>query len=162
MKIDGLNVDGFLLPGHVSVIIDIEDYRSPFEQFRIPCVISGFEWVDILQSIHMLITQIESGNPRLENGYPQVVSSYRNRKAQQLIQEVFETVDTAWRGIGTIPGSGLEIRETFAEFDAREAFELKIPDAPEPKGGACADILTGLKTPPDCLSLAKIPSRLKS
>jgi hydrogenase expression/formation protein HypD len=156
MGIDGVNVAGFLLPGHVSVIIGLEAYRPFFERYRIPCVVSGFEAVDILHSIQLLIEQIEASEPRLENGYPRAVTSEGNKKAQQMIQKVFEPVDAPWRGIGSIPESGLKIREEFSAFDAKIAFEVEVPETPEPAGCACGQILAGLKTPPECSLYKKV------
>lgn len=156
MGIDGVNVDGFLLPGHVSVIIGLEAYRPFFERYRIPCVVSGFEAVDILHSILLLIEQIESREPRLENGYPRAVTTPGNQKAQQMILQVFESVDASWRGIGSIPDSGLKIREAFSAFDAKIEFELEVPEAPEPAGCVCGQILAGLKTPPECSLYRKV------
>lgn len=150
METKGVKIDGFILPGHVSVIIGINAYSSFFDQYKIPCVIAGFEPIDLLQAISMLVEQIETGKPSLGNGYQRAVTDVGNVKAQSVMGEVFETIDASWRGIGIIPESGLKIRKTFASFDAQKMIEINVPDAEEPKGCACGEILTGLKTPPEC------------
>ena len=150
MKVKGTKIDGFILPGHVSVIIGIKAYLPFFEQYQIPCVIAGFEPVDILQAILMLVEQIETGGPELVNGYKRAVTFDGNQKAQKIMEDVFETIDANWRGIGTIPKSGLTIREEFEAYDARKVFEIEITDSMDPKGCACGEILTGLKIPSEC------------
>ncbi|MFO7714754.1 hydrogenase formation protein HypD [Desulfosarcina sp.] len=145
-----INIDGFLLPGHVSVIIGMDAYRPFFEAHRVPCVVAGFEPADLLQSIAMLVDQVESGQPALENAYPRAVSPTGNPKAMAVMGEVFAVCDADWRGIGSIPGSGLAIREKYAAFDAVRVFDIRLKPAPEPKGCACGEILTGVKIPPQC------------
>ncbi|MES0445510.1 MAG: hydrogenase formation protein HypD [Desulfobacterales bacterium] len=150
MKVKETKIDGFILPGHVSVIIGIKAYLPFFEQYQTPCVVAGFEPVDILQAILMLVEQIEAGKPELVNGYKRAVTFDGNQKAQKIMEDVFETIDANWRGIGTIPKSGLKIREEFAAYDARKVFEIEITDSMDPKGCACGEILTGLKIPSEC------------
>lgn len=145
-----INIDGFMLPGHVSVIIGTKAYQPFFEQFQVPCVVAGFEPVDILLAILMLVEQIEAGKPQLANAYQRAVAFDGNLKAQKILQDVFETADVNWRGIGTIPQSGLKIRKEFAAFDAQVKFNLPLFETKDPKGCACGEILTGLKTPPEC------------
>ncbi len=145
-----INIDGFMLPGHVSVIIGTKAYQPFFEQFQVPCVVAGFEPVDILQAILMLVEQIETGKPQLANAYQRVVTFDGNLKAQNILQDVFETADVNWRGIGTIPQSGLKIKNEFASYDAQVKFNLPLFETKAPKGCACGEILTGLKTPPEC------------
>jgi len=145
-----INIDGFLLPGHVSVIIGLEAYRPFFEDRRVPCVVAGFEPTDLLQSIAMLVDQVEAGRPALENAYSRAVSSIGNPKAVAVMSEVFEVADADWRGIGTIAASGLAIREKYAAFDAVKVFDIRLKPVPEPKGCACGEILTGVKIPPQC------------
>ncbi|MCK5195107.1 MAG: hydrogenase formation protein HypD, partial [Desulfobulbaceae bacterium] len=134
MKVKETKIDGFILPGHVSVIIGIKAYLPFFEQYQTPCVVAGFEPVDILQAILMLVEQIEAGGPELVNGYKRAVTFDGNQKAQKIMEDVFETIDANWRGIGTIPKSGLKIREEFAAYDARKVFEIEITDSMDPKG----------------------------
>lgn len=145
-----IQINGFILPGHVSVIIGLNGYRPFFEQYQIPCVITGFEPVDILQAILVLLEQIETGRPKLVNAYRRAVTFAGNPKALNIMQDVFETVDADWRGIGTIPKSGLKIRRKFSAFDAQKVFGLKLLETDDPKGCACGEILTGSKTPPQC------------
>lgn len=134
----------------MSVILGENGYRPFFDRFQVPCVITGFEPVDILQGIYRLTDQIESGTPALENAYPRAVCAEGNEKARQLMEKVFEPADAAWRGLGVIAQSGLKIRPTYADFDADRHFDFSLPEPVEPKGCACGDILTGAKTPPEC------------
>lgn len=145
-----VRTDGFLLPGHVSVMIGVNAYAPFSEYYRIPCVVAGFEPADLLQAILMLVEQAETETPKLENAYPRAVTSEGNEKAMRVMRMVFESVDATWRGLGVIPESGLRIREAFARFDAKRAFDIKMPNTEAPKGCACGDILTGIKTPPQC------------
>jgi len=145
-----INIDGFLLPGHVSVIIGLDAYGPFFDAHRVPCVVAGFEPSDLLQGIAMLVDQVASGRPALENAYPRAVSNDGNAKARQVMDEVFAAADADWRGIGTIEASGLAIRERYAAYDAEKIFDIRITPAPEPNGCACGQILTGVKIPPQC------------
>jgi len=151
-----IKTDGFILPGHVSVIIGVNAYRSLVEQFRIPCAIAGFEPVDILQAIHSLVRQVEDRTARLENTYKRAVSDEGNVKALSLMHDVFETVDASWRGLGIIPASGLKVRERFAAHDAQKAFSIRIPTTRDITGCSCGEILTGVMTPPECLLYSKV------
>jgi hydrogenase expression/formation protein HypD len=155
MEADHVRIDGFICPGHVSVIIGSGAYLPVVERYRIPCVIAGFEPADILQAIYMLVKQIETGDAQLENEYRRVVTFEGNKKARDIMYQVFEPTDTSWRGIGLIAESGLGIREKFDAFNAVKKFDLSVPDAKEPKGCACGEILMGLKTPPECLLYKK-------
>lgn len=150
MNIVGLRIDGLMLPGHVSVIIGEKAYRFLVEKHGMPCVIAGFEPVDILQAVSRLLEQLENGKPELENCYPRAVGYLGNVRAQEVMDTVFERTDAAWRGLGQIPASGLGIREEFAAFDARKVFDTAVLEAEEPEGCACGQILTGMKTPPEC------------
>jgi hydrogenase expression/formation protein HypD len=156
MGLDAVAIDGFILPGHVSVIIGLDAYRPFFERHRIPCVVAGFEPADILQAVAMLVAQVEAGRPALENAYPRAVSPAGNVKARRVLAEVFETADACWRGIGLIPASGLRVREAYAAFDAGRRFSLALPEAKPPRGCACGEILTGKKTPPECALYRKV------
>jgi hydrogenase expression/formation protein HypD len=145
-----VRIDGFILPGHVSVIIGLNAYRPFFDQYQIPCVIAGFEPIDILQAVSLLVEMLESGRPALDNAYPRAVTLEGNTKAQQILDEIFETADACWRGIGVIPRSGLKIREKYAAHDAQRLFDVQVPDAKTPQGCACGEILIGTKIPPEC------------
>ena len=144
------NIDGFILPGHVSVIIGLDAYRPFFDRYRIPCAVAGFEPADILQAIAMLVEMLESKKPALENAYPRAVTPEGNVKAQQILAEIFEPADACWRGMGVIAQSGLKIREKYAAHNAQRLFDIQVPDARTPHGCACGEILIGTKTPPEC------------
>jgi hydrogenase expression/formation protein HypD len=146
----GLNIDGFILPGHVSVIIGVDAYRPFFDIHRVSCVVAGFEPSDLLQSIAMLVDQVATGRPALENAYSRAVSNPGNTKARTVMNEVFAVGDAEWRGLGSIAASGLVIRETYAAYDAVKVFGIRPQSVPEPKGCACGEILTGVKIPPQC------------
>ncbi len=150
METEGVEIDGFILPGHVSVITGIDAYRPVFETYNIPSVIAGFEPIDILQAIHLLVLQNETGKPALENAYTRAVSTRGNPKAKAVMHQVFDVCGAAWRGIGFIAGSGMKLNQVFSSFDAGAGFNLDLPEVPEPKGCACGDILMGLKTPEAC------------
>ncbi len=147
---DDVKIDGFICPGHVSVIIGTRAYLPVVETYRTSCVVSGFQPADMLQAIYMLVRQIEVEDAKLENAYRRAVTFEGNEKATQIMYQVFEPIDAAWRGIGMIPQSGLKIRREFDRFDAEKRFDLSVPDSREPKGCACGEILMGLKTPPEC------------
>lgn len=150
MTMPGIQLDGFLLPGHVSVIIGADAYRPFVTRHRIPAVIAGFEPTDILQAIAMLVEQMETGAARLENAYPRVVTEAGNPKARSLLAEVF-TIDAApWRGLGVIARSGLKLRAPYDVFDAEKIFALGLAESVEPAGCACGDILTGRSLPSAC------------
>ncbi len=151
MLTDGAKMDGFILPGHVSVIIGLNAYRPFFDRHRVPCVVAGFEPVDILQAIAMLVEMIESDRPDLDNAYARAVTAEGNARALNLLSDVFEPADVNWRGIGTIPGSGLKIRAAYSAHDAEKIFDIRVMDAQTPKGCACGDILIGTKIPPECV-----------
>jgi hydrogenase expression/formation protein HypD len=150
MLSDKVNIDGFILPGHVSVIIGLDAYRPFFQRHLVPCAVAGFEPTDLLTGIALLVDQIEGGTPELANGYPRAVTNAGNSRAINVMDEVFRVVDATWRGIGTIPLSGLSIRDSYAAFDVCKNIDLPVEDVPEPKGCACGAILTGTKIPPQC------------
>ncbi len=150
MAAEQIKINGFILPGHVSVIVGLNAYRPFFDRHKVACVVAGFEPVDILQATAMLVEMLEADRPALENAYSRAVSVEGNLKAQQILDEIFEPVDACWRGIGVIPQSGLKIREPYAAHDAQKIFDVQVSDVKTPKGCACGEILTGTKTPPQC------------
>ena len=152
---EGVKVDGFIAPGHVSAITGTAIYNELASVCRLGVVVSGFEPVDMMQSILMLTTQIESGTPKVEVQYQRVVHSDGNKVAQQAIKDVFELHDDSWRGLGIIPNSGMKIREELSSLDAERQFTVEVPASAEPKGCICGQILRGLKTPVDCPLFAK-------
>lgn len=153
-------IDGFLCPGHVSAITGSKIYEFLTQEYRIPCVVAGFEPLDILESIRLLLKQIKSGQARVENEYRRAVNYEGNLKAQQLMDKVFKKQSTSWRGIGQIPQSGLKIRKDYAFFDVEVRFPIKVKKSKDYPGCICGDILRGLKTPLDCSLFTKacIPS----
>ena len=146
----GIPIDGYLCPGHVSVVTGSGIYEEIAKKFGKACVISGFEPLDILQSIYMLVRQIENHAPAVEIEYTRAVKPEGNPRARELLQQVFEPCDAWWRGLGNIPGSGLRIRAAFSRFDAEKKFPLEIPEPKEPAGCRCGDILKGMAQPAQC------------
>lgn len=150
-----IDLNGFLLPGHVSTIIGAQAYGFLAEEYGLPAVVSGFEPLDILQSLCSLVAQANEGRGEVEIQYSRVVKPEGNVIAQRLLDQVFQPSDSYWRGIDTIPGSGLAIREEFAGFDAEKAFTVDVTYSREPSGCACGEILRGLKTPAACPLFAR-------
>jgi len=145
-----LEIDGFICPGHVSTIIGTEPYVPLAHDFGVPCVIAGFEPLDVLQAIAMLVRQIENGEAKVETQYRRAVSPQGNPKARAVLEEVFEPCDSVWRGLGSLPGSGLNVVPPYSDFDAERRFDISPVNGREPPGCLCGDILRGLKQPPDC------------
>ena len=152
---EGVKIDGFIAPGHVSAITGTAIYNDLVTVCGLGVVISGFEPVDMMQSVLMLTKQIESGQPAVEVQYQRVVQKDGNLIAQKILEEVFEFRDDTWRGLGMIPKSGLGIRESLSAFDAERQFTVEVPASTEPKGCICGQILRGLKTPVECPLFAK-------
>jgi hydrogenase expression/formation protein HypD len=145
-----LKLDGIVCPGHVSVIIGSRPYEFIPREYGVACVVSGFEPLDILLSVEMLVQQIEMGKPKVEIAYRRGVNPSGNKIALELMDRVFEISSADWRGIGPVPASGLKIRGKYARFDAEQAFSIITEPAIEPKGCICGDILRGVKIPLDC------------
>jgi hydrogenase expression/formation protein HypD len=143
-------VQGFIAPGHVCTIMGCDEYEALVRDFQVPIVVGGFEPVDILQAVLMLVKQLEAGETRLENQYVRSVSYQGNRLAQKVVGEVFEVADQKWRGIGMIPRSGLRLREEYAAYDANRVFDLHLITAEEPAECISAQVLQGLRKPTDC------------
>jgi len=144
-----VGVDGFICPGHVSVIIGSKAYEPVAARGK-PCVVTGFEPADVLGAVQMLLRQLAEGRSEVEVEYTRAVRPEGNPKAQELLRRVFRVADARWRGLGTIPGSGYELAEEFAEFDAARRFEVEPPKSVEPRGCRCGEVLTGLIDPPEC------------
>jgi hydrogenase expression/formation protein HypD len=144
------SLDGFLCPGHVSIILGAEAYRPIVEQYGIHCVVGGFEPLQMLSGLARLIDLCPSDPPTLVNDYPEAVSPEGNRVARRLIDQVLEPVDAPWRGLGTIPASGLALRPAYERFDASHRFELSIGPEREHSGCRCGEVLQGTVTPPEC------------
>jgi hydrogenase expression/formation protein HypD len=152
----GLQVDGFLCPGHVSTVIGLAPYRFLAEKYHKPAVIAGFEIVDILHALLLIVEMLYQDNPAAVNAYPRAVADGGNPTARKILNQLFTAADSTWRGLGLIPHSGLQIRPEFAGFDAAVKFGLKETETQTPNGCSCGDILRGLKTPPQCLLYKKI------
>lgn len=145
-----LELDALILPGHVSTIIGAEPYRFLAEKYGIPGVITGFEPVDVLQGIAMLVRQLHEGRAEIEIAYARGVMPEGNPVALAAIDEVFETCTATWRGLGDIPGSGYRIRDEFANFDAVRRFEPDVEPTRDPKGCRCGDVLRARIAPNEC------------
>lgn len=145
----GLRIDGYLCPAHVSAIIGSDAYSVLASRYRVPCVITGFEPLDVLQGIAMLTRQISNGAANVENQYRRVVKPAGNRRAQEILARVFEPCDAYWRGIGEIRNSGLKLRTEYACYDAA-LMDIEIEPPQEHLGCLCGEILKGKVHPTDC------------
>jgi hydrogenase expression/formation protein HypD len=144
-------IDGFIGPAHVSTVIGSRPYELFAEKYRKPVVIAGFEPLDVMQAILMLIAQVNDGRAEVENEFSRAVSRDGNCKAQDRIAEVFELrPDFEWRGLSVVPHSALMIREKYASFDAERRFQLAYKSVPDNKACECGAILRGVKRPQDC------------
>jgi len=147
-------VNGFIAPGHVCTVMGYEEYDGLVRDFRVPIVVGGFEPVDLLEAVLMLVRQLENGEAKVENQYVRSVNYRGNLPAQRLIKEVFEIADQKWRGIGTIPASGLRVRDEYGDYDASRIFGLASVSVDEPAECISAQVLQGLKKPTDCPAFA--------
>lgn len=145
-----VGLDGLLCPGHVSVVIGSDAYRPVAERWRVPCVVAGFEPEDILLGVAMLLAQIAEGREEVENAYPRAVRPGGNARALALMDEVFEPTEGEWRGLGSLPASGLELRGAYATLDAQQRFGLEAVTVPDPPGCRCGDVLRGRLRPSQC------------
>jgi len=155
-EVGNVPIDGFLGPAHVSIVIGTEAYERFAQGYHKPVVISGFEPLDVMQSILMLVEQINDGRAEVENQYIRAVTRRGNVKAQQIVAEVFETrSEFEWRGLGVVPDSALQIREKFAAFDAERRFPLLYVSVADNRACACGSILRGVAEPTDCKLFAR-------
>ena len=152
---EGVQIDGYVGPGHVSTITGEGIYLDIPKKFGLGVVISGFEPVDLMQSILMLVKQIENNDQKVEIQYKRAVKPEGNIKAQHMLDEVFEYGDDWWRGLGILKNSGLKIRESYAMHDSEKNIEVEVEPLREPKGCICGEILRGVKKPKDCKLFAK-------
>jgi len=143
-------IDGYIGPGHVSTITGSGIYQNIPKKFGLGVVISGFEPIDLMQSILMLLNQIENNDQKVEIEYTRAVKPEGNIKAQEMLDEVFEYGDDWWRGFGILKNSGLKIREKYAMHDAEKQIIVDVEPLKEPKGCICGDILRGVNKPKDC------------
>jgi hydrogenase expression/formation protein HypD len=143
-------VQGFIAPGHVCAVMGCSEYDQLAADFHVPFVVGGFEPLDLLESILMLVRQLEQGRAVVENQYARSVARDGNPAARARMYEVFEVGDRKWRGIGEIPASGLRLREDYAAFDAARIFDVAATRADEPAECIAARVLQGLARPTDC------------
>jgi hydrogenase expression/formation protein HypD len=149
----GLN--GIICPGHVSAIIGTQPYESYARDYGVACVVAGFEPVDILQAVEMLVEQIEQDKPSVEIAYTRGVKPEGNLRAMELMHQCFETTGATWRGLGAIPNSGYRLKDRFARFDAEKNFCMEANPVVEPKGCLCGEILRGVTRPTGCKLFGK-------
>jgi hydrogenase expression/formation protein HypD len=145
-----VQVDGFILPGHVSTIIGTKPYAFVASEYHKPSVVIGFEAEEIIEGILMIVRQIAHKIATVEIQYTSVVREEGNPRAVALLDKYFEPADAYWRGIGVIPNSGLKLRPQYAVFDASARFHPPISEATEPDLCSCGDILRGVKIPTEC------------
>jgi len=147
---DDLALDGFLCPAHVSAIIGARAYQFIVDDFRLPCAVTGFEPVDILQGIYLLLNQYADDARRVDNQYSRVVKASGNERAREVMAATFEPADSRWRGLGDMPASGLALRAEYARFDATAAVPVEVEATVPDLGCICGEVLTGAKVPADC------------
>lgn len=145
-----VGLDGILGPGHVTTVIGAEAWRFLPEGYGLPCAIAGFEPLDILRAVLALVEMVEEGELDVANTYTRSVRAEGNVGAQRALEQVFEVSDSVWRGFGTVPNSGLSLRDRFARFDAAREFPVEVPPAQEPPGCRCGEVLRGVLLPPEC------------
>ncbi|MFH0781345.1 MAG: hydrogenase formation protein HypD [Pseudomonadota bacterium] len=145
-----LRIDGLLCPGHVSSIIGAGAWEPLAKKYHLACVVGGFETADLLKCLILLARQVGNNDIKVENVYHRAVAWECNHRASTMVAEIFEPADMDWRGLGRIPLSGLKIREKYAAFDAEVRLKVTLPEAQEPKGCLCGNILKGMNTPREC------------
>lgn len=148
-------IDGFLAAGHVCTIMGIDEYYPLSEKYKVPIVITGFEPLDVLQGILMVIRQLEQKKWKVENQYARIVKTEGNPSAKAMIFEVFETQHQVWRGIGEIPNSGYGIKAKYAAYDAHQKFNIDIDKVEEHQACISGQIMKGLKKPFECPQFGK-------
>ena len=156
MDDDANQIDGFLAAGHVCSIMGYWEYIPLAEKYNIPIVATGFEPLDILQGILMVVKQLEQGKAIAENQYTRMVTESGNRAAQDIISQVFAISNQMWRGIGTIPKSGYKLNKEYEDYDADKKFKITIEEVPENKQCIAGDIMKGLKKPFECVAFGKL------
>lgn len=145
-----VSLDGFMCPGHVSVVIGSEAYRPIVEDYGIPCVIAGFEPEGILTCLASLLRQVAAGGARLENDYAAAVKPHGNEVALGIIDRVFAVADAPWRALGVIPNSGLELRPRYARFDALRRFGIELGEDEDDPACRCGEVIQGKVRPDEC------------
>ena len=151
LGIGDLHIDGFIAPGHVSTIIGLKPYEVFPKAYRMPTVVAGFEPLDILFAVYMILKQLKDGEARLENEYTRAVSWEGNLKAQELMRQAFEVMDGEWRGLGKLPASAFRLKKEYAAYDAREKFRVKVEHGRDlPPGCQCHLVMIGKIKPTEC------------
>jgi len=158
VKDEDVGIDGFIAPGHVSAIVGSNAWNVFSEKYGIPTVVAGFEPDNLLLGILEILTQLKDGKARTSNVYAGVVRPDGNLHAQKIMEKYFEVSDVNWRGIGYIPGSGLELREEYSERDARKVFGLKEIKEEKIPGCICGNIILGKAYPSECRLFRKVCS----
>ncbi|WP_299533560.1 hydrogenase formation protein HypD [Ulvibacterium sp.] len=148
-------IDGFLAAGHVCTIMGNAEYHPLSAEYKVPIVVTGFEPLDVLQGILMVIRQLEQRQSEVENQYARIVREEGNVAAQKVIHEVFEVQNQMWRGIGEIPLSGYGVKPKYANFDATKKYEVSIAEAPENPECISGQIMKGIKKPFECAQFGK-------
>lgn len=148
-------IDGFLAAGHVCTIMGNSAYHPLSKKYKVPIVVTGFEPLDVLQGILMVLRQLEQSKSHVENQYARIVKEEGNPEAQKIIDTVFEIKNQTWRGIGEIPDSGYQVRTEFALYDASKKFRIEIEEAPENPDCISGQIMKGLKKPYECSQFGK-------
>lgn len=151
LGVGDLHIDGFIAPGHVSTIIGMKPYEMFPRAYRMPTVVAGFEPLDVLFAVSMLLQQIKNKEAKLENEYSRVVAWDGNVKAQKLMAQVFDVVDGNWRGLGRVPASALALKKEYSEYDARSKYNVKVVGARDLLPGClCHLVMIGKIKPPEC------------
>jgi hydrogenase expression/formation protein HypD len=152
-----VKIQGIIAPGHVSAIIGADAWKFIPERYGIACAVSGFEPLDVLHCVNMIVEQIETGSPRVETAYSRAVKGEGNPMAVALLERVFQPASANWRGVGEIPGSGLVIRPEFDAHNVEKVFDIKL-DRPsrEPTGCLCGEVIRAVKTPEECKLFRKV------
>lgn len=150
LNAEEVKIDGFIIPGHVSTIIGKSPWNFIADKYGKPGVISGFEAEDLITGVISLLDMIEKKDITVKNGYTSAVRDSGNLHAMEIIESVFDTSDSEWRGLGVVPGSGLSIKEKYSRFDAEKKFDVTVPPVKEHPGCRCGDLLRGLIIPPEC------------
>jgi len=150
-----VQLSGIIGPGHVTTIIGADAWRFLPDDYGIPCAIAGFEPLDVLQAVCSLVDMIERGTPGVSNDYARNVRSEGNRVAQGIMHSVFRVGAAEWRGLGSIPDSGLLLRDEYAALDAAQQFPVQVRPSQEPHGCRCGEVLRGVIEPPECALFAR-------
>jgi hydrogenase expression/formation protein HypD len=151
-----VTLDGIIGPGHVTTIIGSDAWRFLPGDYGISCAVAGFEPLDILRAVLALVEMVEESRPDVNNAYARSVRPEGNVAAQRVLEQVFEITGAEWRGLGTVPASGLRLQETYARFDAARAFPVEVTPAREPPGCRCGEVLRGVLLPTECGLFGKV------